>query len=83
MNRAARSKPLQLATEVPLADWLDIETAPRDGTVIRLRFRDPFGFYDGHGRDSWVDGRWVDNTAHGQVVIMMQPTHWQPLPDPP
>ena len=59
--------------------WQPIETAPKDGTHIRLRFRDAFGYYDGHGEDSWSGTGWVAHTPHGLVKVKALATHWKPL----
>jgi hypothetical protein len=74
------------ARSVPVGGegWKPIETAPKDGTYILLRFAGPL-----HDRESpgisvgkaidrepgwWLTAIWASSTAHEQ------PTHWQPLP---
>ena len=59
--------------------WQPIETAPKDGTHIWLRFRDALGYYDGHGENSWNGTGWVAHTSHGLVRIQALATHWMPL----
>lgn len=73
--------------------WRPIETAPKDGTDILLAeiqkvdgkwhygeidvgcwMREPMS-RDEYGRDYWF---WASN--YGRVE---EPTHWQPLPEPP
>lgn len=66
-----------------MSEWQPIETAPRDGTRVIL----------GANGVSWY-GYYLDNSKSrapwsGWRVPSMepdpgcQPTHWQPLPDPP
>ena len=72
-----------------MSSWQPIETAPKDGTEIvglRLRtkqarvcsWRDTRNYYHPvFGRcntDTW----WMDDTGE-----IFDPTHWQPLPEPP
>lgn len=61
-------------------NWLPIETAPKD-KVIQLYLPDNrigreiiVGYYD-HDYVGWV--------ACLGSVLLTQPTHWQPLPNPP
>jgi len=58
--------------------WQPIETAPNDGTEIWL--------FEKNWADKPFIGRWVDasNTfADRELKIGVDPTHWQPLPEPP
>jgi hypothetical protein len=55
--------------------WQQIETAPRDGTEI-------IGLFpcERRRRIVWfARGRWTDDDHHS----LIDPTHWQPLPNPP
>lgn len=66
--------------------WQPIETAPRDGTrVLLARCRDD-GSYE------WMYVAWCrrtqwrisENVARNYYsTVDSEPTHWQPLPDPP
>lgn len=66
-----------------MSEWQPIETAPKDGTVIRL-----YGF--SVNADGWfADGEWkfldIDE-GHALINGWEQgygPTHWQSLPDHP
>ena len=65
-----------IATAVP--EWLPIETAPKDVTVLLCgakRLEMCVGM--NHSRDGWV----TDTTSGW--VSMYPPTHWMPLPPPP
>ena len=67
--------------------WLPIESAPKDGDVIRVGVMTDFGWVQGSGR--WVDasgGFWLcrgDMRYVADGLGLANPTHWQPLPAPP
>lgn len=64
-------------------DWQPIETAPKDGTRVRIRFA------DGHEDERyWKNsgGRgWCKNVGWPVAYNyrLVEPTHWLPLPPPP
>lgn len=66
--------------------WLPIESAPKDGTPVMLFSPcDPF-FNDGANVGTgmvWVSGGWRDTGGWRGDYGHDEPTHWQPLPDPP
>lgn len=67
-----------LAREVMEAEqWQDIETAPKDGTVILLYRRSQYTGYYGGADSGW---RFNDPLKTGMWPL---PTHWRPLPPPP
>jgi hypothetical protein len=53
-----------------MSDWQPIETAPKDGTVIRIRQ----GRWSPH-HARWKDGYWQSIEYTGT----QHPTHWMPL----
>jgi hypothetical protein len=65
-----------------MSEWMDIETAPRDGTAVLL-----FGCrqicvarYVEHDIEWWH----VDDNKFGPWPLRgPAPTHWMPLPPPP
>jgi len=67
--------------------WQDIESAPKDETVI-ICFDEPFfgemtketfyGYYDSEDNDWFFKAPWSVNPIKAHRV-----THWQPLPEPP
>src|SRR5574343_24650 len=67
------------ADPVPVCQWREIATAPKDGTRVLVMWvywsADPFVAYFKHGR--W----------YGEVALSEcsddGPTHWMPLPAPP
>lgn len=61
--------------------WYLIETAPKDGTRIRIRPRYGLGLPE-------MDGAWTvyEGGRAGFAFVFgrnVDPTHWQPLPNPP
>jgi hypothetical protein len=65
-----------------LPGWQPIETAPRDGTLCALRFRDCLGPYES------MSAHFLHDDGHWYVVdpptkVMIDPTHWMPVPEPP
>ena len=70
-------------TETREAGWRKIESAPRDGTIIRLGHSQAVNGSDCTGK--WVGDRWV--TPHAFLThdmrIFMQPDQWRYLPTPP
>lgn len=77
-----------------MIEWMDIESAPRDGTVIvvygkqdDVRDRDGgilLSPYTGLMTAYWdsVDEAWC-STASTYYGPFVEATHWQPLPTPP
>lgn len=66
--------------------WMDIETAPTDGTAV-LCFWPGFDPSNADGRNFGVamfaDGEWRSPDAQDDDEAYSWPTHWQPLPAPP
>jgi hypothetical protein len=71
----------KLAAALEAHQWRPIDTAPRDGKVI-------LGFpkiYAVVGYTDWA-GEWVEDDASDwwcASLLVPQPTHWMPLPNPP
>lgn len=66
-----------------MSEWQPIETAPKDGTEIiifgsRVYFHPVMARYEN-------DGWWVPDAPLEcpWTELASEPTHWQPLPDPP
>jgi hypothetical protein len=60
--------------------WRSIKSAPKDGTHVLL--------FSGTGsrlRVCWWDGyRWVFHQKYGgPAFVVLDPTHWMALPEPP
>ena len=75
--QAARSAPAA-PVELPQGDgWLPIESAPKDGSEILLVSR----------KGRIANGCWMTaNDRRGTWMwpyVMVEPTHWMPLPQPP
>ena len=66
-----------------MTDWQPIETAPKDGTPIRLWSR--LGEFEWRSREGYWNGgwrkRWETLSIHGRSLAL-NPTHWQPLHAP-
>lgn len=59
-----------------MSDWQPIETAPKDGTSVLIYGGNPLGPLIAR---SWGGSVWSDGSFPG----VTDPTHWQPLPEPP
>jgi hypothetical protein len=80
---------LQLAIEhMKRGQWQPIETAPKDGTTIII--------FDSYSDDKSIDGYgvctarwdyslkwWIMHQRYSNVISLINPTHWMPLPQPP
>lgn len=63
-----------------MAGWQPIETAPKDGTRVKLRFATGLD-EEGTFRTTY-GGEWhVKSFTH--LPWANEPTHWMPLPEPP
>jgi hypothetical protein len=66
--------------------WREIETAPKDATVILGAFRwsnVPQSIFFG-ARDRKITGRNIEwRIAWDHTPTRESPTHWMPLPEPP
>lgn len=64
-----------------MTDWQDISTAPKDGTLVLLAYStgpDPFNWGMATARYRWSGWHTVNGNPRS-----FEPTHWQPLPEPP
>lgn len=59
--------------------WRDISTAPKDGSKI-IVYRP---IHDGNYIPKVGIDYWFKNRCWGKSRSDTQPTHWQPLPEPP
>lgn len=86
----ALDDPHNTATKYTRADlspqWMDIETAPKDGTVVLVLMPSILG----HGKfsDGVKKGYWMVDLDEWQVEgvggnVSPQPTSWTPIPKPP
>lgn len=75
-----------------MGEWKPIETAPKDGTLIRVKGNEgPYGVTSWEGEALWhIPTNWNKKSAtwcsEGKAVLWLagyRPTHWQPLPAPP
>jgi len=72
-------------------EWLDIETAPRDGTHI-LTWNETPTYDEDLGKTTleegvsvayWLFGDWMEYPANPRFVQGQKHTHWMPLPGKP
>ena len=72
-----------------MINWQSIDTAPKDETVVLLYFpasydsdgmRVGWWFEDTQGESGWYER---EESSHKLTDFYGEPTHWQPLPDPP
>lgn len=67
----------------PPQEWLPIDSAPRDGTRVRLLCRngkEDFGHYEDYTNKPYptsIPGEWSTDFGNGE------PVKWMPLPPPP
>ena len=64
-----------------MSDWLTIDTAPRDGSYVQLKFGDgetSEADDDGAYVGAWVNDGWWDRTGSDYGYGASQPTHWRP-----
>ncbi len=59
--------------------WLPIETAPKDGSLVLLCNALDGGMYVGFYERS----EWEDISGEMMEMLIGEPTHWMPLPEPP
>lgn len=67
-----------------MAEWLPIETAPRDGTHYLAYW--PAGLSWSHGTmmETWfLADHYESAYESGEPGAPESPTHWMPLPEPP
>lgn len=67
------------ARDAAQSPWMDIETAPKDGTRVLL-YQDGRGAFEGwfHNDYQYAEHFWKDDQDSEP-----EPSHWQPLPAPP
>ena len=74
-----------------MTDWQPIETAPKDGEEVNILL---FGGVLDSAEDYWPDfigpvvaywdcGMWVIAPTGSEKIMVNNPTHWMPLPEPP
>lgn len=70
-----------------MGEWQPIETAPKDGERVDLWATDIFGHGQRFADCYWQIAQWPEQ--HDRWVGLPEgrrnwnPTHWQPLPEPP
>lgn len=66
--------------------WQPIETAPKDGTVIRATHEHYHGRFPFPCKVRFDGNEWVLEPPLGTLGAVQHtndPTHWMPLPEPP
>ncbi len=81
-----------------MSTWLDISTAPKDGTLIDVWLGDSDGPFSPEPADidfyctkgtrrsgdwAWANGKFRPCGGLPGMTVFVQPTHWMPLPTPP
>lgn len=80
-----------------MADWQSIETAPKDGTDVFVFRADRWlcpvpAYFVGpeylereYGDPEYMEAGWYPSFKFlfDLPEVTMEPTHWQPLPEPP
>jgi len=65
-------------------NWLDISTAPKDKRILiwtgQTIYAAQWAKNPYTNDEAWVVGRFGDE---GDQLILKNPTHWQPSPEPP
>lgn len=62
----------------PESGWRGIESAPKDGTIVQLFFRNQFG-EDVRHHGKWDGKQWNDPWNDDDTGTDIPATHWQPL----
>ena len=67
--------------------WQTIDSAPKDGTEVttakKADWIKAFEHFSYPITSRFKNGRWEAEFGHGWATYEPQPTHWQPLPEPP
>ncbi len=76
-----------------MSEWQKIDSAPRDGTEILITYKQCDSWFlhnafwmEGDGVEPEDVGWWsylLTEVSRTQLDGCCEPTHWQPLPDPP
>ena len=68
-------------------DWQPIETAPKDGTPVKLGLKCSLRVIGSNAIKSYFeDGQWFSEYGESgwrRVPAVFYPTHWMALPPPP
>ena len=70
--------------EDDVSKWQSIESAPKDGRLVRLHNEHAGNFYDCDGRyvgSGWELPHFFVYDLNGRAVMSPRPTHWRPLND--
>lgn len=74
----------EMLSAAPQDNWLDIESAPRDGTEVLLYvFVAEGSALNDMGLCYWRNDSFFQGWTCGWETGFINPAHWQPLPKPP